>query len=47
MHVARPLSLEGQPDISLDVDSANPLGYHTQNRGASQLEEVMSDLKLC
>ena len=34
------------PDISLDVDSANPLGYHTQNRGASQLEEVMSDLKL-
>ena len=34
------------PDISLDVDSVNPLGYHTQNRGAAQLEEVMSDLKL-
>jgi hypothetical protein len=34
------------PDISLDVDSVNPLAYHTQNRGASQLEDAMSDLKL-
>jgi hypothetical protein len=34
------------PDVTLDVDSDNPLRYHAQNQGADILESIMSNIGL-
>ena len=34
------------PDVTLDVDSDNPLRYHAQNQGADILETIMSNVGL-
>jgi hypothetical protein len=34
------------PDVTLDVDSDNPLRYHAQNQGADILETIMSNIGL-
>ena len=34
------------PDVTLDVDSENPLRYHAQNQGADILKSIMSNVGL-